>query len=199
MSSDPRLFASPPPDKRPDKVSPAQFAVALLLVSLLMLFGATVVAYFVTRASLEHWSGKELGLPLGLLGSTAVLVFVSAAFEWAVRGIRSNRQRQLRRGLWLGGVFGLLFLLLQVWNWSEVLRLNPDLKDRELSIFTFYMLTGVHALHVVGGFVPLGWVLYRATQREYSSSRWEGVKLCVQYWHFLGAVWLGLLLVMHLA
>jgi cytochrome c oxidase subunit III len=199
MSLDPRLYRSSPPPAARSRVSTAQFGMWLLLASLVMLFGATVIAYFVTRTTLQHWSGKDIGLPTGLIVSTGILLLVSTAFEWALRGIKKNRQRQLRQGLLLGGALAALFLLAQAANWFEILRMNPDLKDRELSIFTFYLLTGVHALHVIGGFVPLGWVLYRTTQREYSSSRFEGVKLCVQYWHFLGLIWLLLLLVMNLA
>lgn len=180
-------------------MSVAQFGMRLLLASLAMLFGATVVAYLVTRASLSHWSGKALGLPSGLIASTVILVLVSLAFEWARAGIRRNRQRQLQQGLVLGGALALGFMATQVDNWVTIHSLNPDLSDRALSLFTFYMLTGVHALHVIGGFVPLVWVFHRARQREYSSSRYEGVRLCIQYWHFLGIVWLLLLAVMNLA
>jgi cytochrome c oxidase subunit 3 len=134
-----------------------------------------------------------------LFASTLILVGLSASLEWALWGIRHNRQKILFRGLLLAFGLGLGFILAQLHNWSSILLLNPDLKDRELSLFTFYMLTGVHALHVVGGFVPLAWVLRRVALREYSSSRFEGVRLCVQYWHFLGLVWLGLLTVMAIA
>ncbi|HET9929853.1 MAG TPA: cytochrome c oxidase subunit 3, partial [Polyangiaceae bacterium] len=65
--------------------------------------------------------------------------------------------------------------------------------------YTFYVLTGLHAAHVVGGFVPAGIVFARARRREYSSSRHEGVLLCTQYWHYLGVVWLALFLVLELS
>jgi cytochrome c oxidase subunit 3 len=68
-----------------------------------------------------------------------------------------------------------------------------------LFAFTFYLLTGLHAAHVLGGFVPLGIVLHRAGEREYSSSRYDGVRFCVWYWHYLGVIWLVLLTVMFLA
>lgn len=201
MSPDPRLFqpssSSPPPNK--GKLSVAQFGMRLLLASLLMVFGATIIAYLVTRSSLSHWSGKALALPPGLYGSTLLLVCLSASLEWALRGIRKNRQRQLGRGLLVAGVLAVAFLGVQGLNWWAITTQNPGLNDRVLALYTFYMLTGVHALHVLGGFVPLAWVLVRVSQREYSSSRYEGVKLCVQYWHFLGVVWLLLLVVMWLA
>jgi cytochrome c oxidase subunit 3 len=63
---------------------------------------------------------------------------------------------------------------------------------RSLYPYTFYMLTGLHAAHVVGGLVPLTLVMSRARRREYSSSSHEGVQLCVHYWHYLGVVWLVL-------
>jgi cytochrome c oxidase subunit 3 len=151
----------------------------VLLASLAMLFGATVVAYLVTRASLSHWHGGDVGLPPGLFASTFILVALSASLEWARWGIRQNRQRVLLRGLILALVLAVAFLLAQLANWHHISELNPGLRDRELTLFTFYLLTGVHALHVLGGFFPLVWVIRRVTQREYSSSRYEGVRLCV--------------------
>ena len=70
---------------------------------------------------------------------------------------------------------------------------------RTLYGFTFYMLTGLHAVHVVAGFVPLGVILNKAKRREYSSSNHEGVKLCTQYWDYLGVVWCVLLGVLYFA
>jgi heme/copper-type cytochrome/quinol oxidase subunit 3 len=60
------------------------------------------------------------------------------------------------------------------------------------------LLTGVHALHVLGGFVPLGFVVHHALRRQYSSSSHEGLTLCAQYWHYLGAVWLVLVSMLYL-
>lgn len=201
MSGDPRLF-QPSKSRSPAAargLSVAQFGMRVLLASLAMLFGATVVAYVVTRASLSHWEGGNVDLPGGVFASTSILVFLSASLEWALWGIRRNRQRVLLRGLLVAFALGVVFLLAQAANWYQVVKLNPDLGDRRLSLFTFYMLTGVHAAHVLGGFFPLAWVLRRVLQREYSSSRYEGVRLCVQYWHFLGVIWLALLVVMGLA
>ena len=77
--------------------------------------------------------------------------------------------------------------------------MHPEVANQSLYAFTFYLLTGLHWLHVVGGFAPLGVVLYRVNQREYSSSRMEGIKFCVQYWHYLGAIWLVLLTTLYVA
>jgi len=65
--------------------------------------------------------------------------------------------------------------------------------------FTFYMLTGLHAAHVVGGFIPLGITIGNARRRRYTSSHYEGVWLCRQYWDFLGVVWVVLLATLWIA
>ena len=170
----------------------------LALVSIASLFVATVIAYLVTLNALQAWQRVEANLPWGLYVNTLLLVGASVAFESAVRAIRKNRETALKQRLWLGGMFAVAFLVGQVFNWFDVVALNPDINSRLLSLFTFYLLTGVHAVHVIGGFVPLAWVLHRAHSREYSSSRHEGVRFCVQYWHFLGVMWLFLLTVMAL-
>lgn len=193
MSRDPHAFRSEPPREPSFRISTAQLGMILLLGSLGVLFTASVVAYLLTRNNNPNWKHVRFGWPWGLLIATLSLAAISASLESALRAIRRNQQRHLLRGLYAASVFAVLFLLLQVFNWAEIKQLNPEGTAHVLALFSFYLLTGLHAAHVLGGFVPFGLVIYRTTQREYSSSRHEGVKLLTQYWHFLGLVWLGLL------
>lgn len=200
MPANPTQFRSEHPRRQPSfRMSTPQLGMLLFLASLGVLFVATVAAYWITRLNHVHWHRVEVGLPWGLPLSTACIALVSLSFEWALRSVAHNRQVELQRGLWLAFAGAAAFLLVQVFNWRDVFQLNIEARSRALSMFTFYVLTGLHALHVLGGFVPLGLVLYRAKQREYSSSRYEGIKLCAQYWHFLGAVWLVLLVTLLVA
>lgn len=179
-------------------MSVGQFGMNLAMASIAAVFVASVVAYLVTRETLQIWQRVETNLPWGIYVNTVLLLGASVAFQGALSAVRKNRETALKQRLWLGGAFAVAFLVGQVFNWFDIIRLNPDMETRLLSLFTFYMLTGVHAVHVLGGFVPLAMVLQRANAREYSSSRHDGVRFCVQYWHFLGVMWLGLLLVMTL-
>lgn len=198
MSSDPSGFRPELVRRQPSfRISTRQLGMLLFLVSLAVLFLASVVAYLITRSQHPNWTAVEAVLPGGLLAAGVFLVGTSAGVEYAIRGVRKNRQTQLRHGLVLAGVFALGFLVTQGINWRTMLTLNASDQTRLLSLFVFYMLTALHALHVIGGFVPLWLVWRRAVQREYSSSRWEGVKLCAQYWHFLGVVWVILMAVMY--
>ena len=180
-------------------VSARQLGVWVFFGCLTVLFSGTIIAYLVTRMQSPVWRTAQMpGLPLGLWGSTVLLVGVSASMHWSLRSAKKNGYDSLTKALWLSMLFAAAFLAGQTLNWTQM---QPGLAapTKSLYIFTFYMLTGLHALHVLGGFVPLGFVITRAHRREYSSSRHEGLKFCVQYWDFLFVVWLILLFTMYLA
>lgn len=174
-------------------ISTAQLGMYIALASLSMLFGASLVAYFITRAQSEVWREQDLpGLPPGLVLSTLVLGALSWALHYAERRLRVNDQDGLKRGLGLALGAATLFLLTQVQNWRTVANAALAVEVQSLYLYTFYMLTALHALHVIAGFIPLAFVYSRSAQ--YSSSRNEGVRLTRQYWDFLLVVWLILLL-----
>jgi cytochrome c oxidase subunit 3 len=181
-------------------MSSEQLLVILAFVTIGVLFAATLVAYAVTRVQVKIWRPEDSpGLPLGLFASTAMIFGVSMAMHGAYTSITQNRQEALKRALWIGLAFAAAFLIGQGFNWAHMIHEQAKLPRPTLFAFTFYLLTGLHAVHVLGGFVPLGIVIYRAAQREYSSSRSDGVRFCVWYWHLLGAIWLVILSVMFIA
>jgi cytochrome c oxidase subunit 3 len=187
---------TPGPREPSFKMSTAQLLVILGFVTIGVLFSATLVAYVITRSNNQMWHPPTGGLPPGLFLSTALLVLVSLGMQHASNSISKNRHESLKRGLWFGLVSALGFLVVQSMNWATVLRTQAPLDHPTLFAFSFYLLTGLHAAHVLGGFVPLGIVLHHASEREYSSSRYDGVRFCVWYWHYLGVIWLVLLTVM---
>jgi cytochrome c oxidase subunit 3 len=188
------------PSARASGVSPKQLAMIVLFGTLSMLFGASVVGYLITRAQNDVWKTATMpGLPLGLLASTALLAGLSVAMHVALRAVRHNRFEVLQRSLTVALTLTGAFVLGQAQNWRSMYGATLASDARTLYGFTFYMLTGLHALHVLGGFVPLLVVLGKAKRREYSSSNHEGVKLCAQYWDYLALVWLILISVLYFA
>lgn len=179
-------------------MSAPQLGMLLFLLSLTVLFVASLIACLITRLQNPVWRTPEMpALPWGLLLSTSMIFGLSFSLDRALRSIARNRLLSMERAVWAALLFAALFLLFQSFNWIEMAR-GYRVPKQTLYPFTFHLLTGLHAAHVVGGFVPLGVALVRASRREYSSSRHEGLKLCAQYWHFLGAVWLVLLLALYL-
>jgi len=138
-------------------------------------------------SSCSGWAGSfssRLPRPsaLSLLGSTP--------WNW----MRRERTASAR---WVGATLGLAFLFLgvQAWNWWGLISLRLTASSN-LYGFTFFMLTGLHAAHVVGGVVLLSIVFARARAGRYGSGHHPGVTYAAMYWHFLDAIWLLLFAVM---
>jgi len=174
------------------------FGMRLFLVSLSVLFAASMIGYLVVRLRAPEWPppGTPL-LPGGLWASTAVLLLSSATMAVALRGARSDHSIQLQTGVLLTTVLGLLFLLLQFFNWRSLSAAQVSASGN-LYGFTFYMLTGLHAAHVIGGVAALFVVTVRAFAGRYGSSHHAGLLYCSMYWHFLDIVWLLLFTVLFL-
>ena len=195
----PRI-ANAPGARQPSGVSPKQLAMFVLFGTLTMLFGASVVGYLITRSQNDVWKTASMpGLPLGLVASSILIAALSIAMHVALRAVRHNRFERLQRALTVALLLGIAFVVGQAENWRSMYGAAIATDARTLYAFTFYMLTGLHAVHVIGGFVPLLVVLGKAKRREYSSSNHEGVKLCGQYWDYLGVVWLILISVLYFA
>lgn len=170
----------------------ARFAFRIVLASLSMVFLSTLVAYALVRSANDVWRTPEMpALPLGLVATTALLGGISLALERARAHLRRNAVARALVALEVAALGAIGFLAGQALNWHHMAL--PVGASPTLYPFTFYMLTGTHAAHVLGGLVPLALVIGRATRGEYSSSRCQGVDLCAQYWHYLGGVWLVIL------
>lgn len=175
--------------------SSAQLLLIATLASLTMLFGAALVGVGVTRAQNDLWrTAATPGLTLSLVSSSILLALLSAALEAAKRALARNASSRLVSWLTGAGLLALAFLASQGVGFRIMLDAHALAESKTLHPFSHNFLVGLHAAHVLGGLVPLGIVLVRARRGEYSSSRREGVRLLAQYWHYLGVVWLVLLI-----
>lgn len=176
-----------------------RLGMRLLLLSLGMLFAASLAGYFWVRASAEAWPPAGMPtLPEGLWASTMLIVLSSVSVQWALAGARRGAQGAMRLGLLLTTLLGLGFLASQTVNWFALVA-SDFTPQSNLYAFTFFLLTALHAAHVIGGLVPLAIVTTRAWQGRYGPSAHAGVEYVTTYWHFLGAVWLVLFVVLFLA
>jgi cytochrome c oxidase subunit 3 len=166
----------------------------LFLASLGMLFGGALVGYLVVRLRAPEW--PAVGLPAGLWVSTALVLLLSAALVTAERAIRGGRARGLTWLLALALALALGFLGAQLRNWMQ-LAADSALPQQSLAAFGFWILTVLHAVHVLLGLVPLVFVLLRAGGGRYTAADHEGVHLVSMYWHFLAITWIAILAVLN--
>lgn len=193
VPSDPH---GPGDDARPRGPTPtppdaSTFGVYIFLITLAMLFGASMVGYAITRIRSESaWDGYQVeGLRGGLVLSTALVLGVSGALHLALRALRKGGAAT--RFLLLADALALAFLVSQIHNWRELIAFHGGVMvKKDLSLFLFYALTALHALHVVGGYVPLAMATARSSLGRYSATSHRGLLNCAIYWHFLDAVWI---------
>jgi cytochrome c oxidase subunit 3 len=150
--------------------------LAALLATVVMLFTAFAAAYLERSTAQKGWS--RVPLPPLLWANTLVLALSSAALEL---GRRAGRRALLGAAMALG----LLFLGLQVVAWRELRAAGVFLPSSPHASF-FYVLTGVHGLHLLAGLVALAAALRRPAI----------LGLCAGFWHFLGLIWLYVLLIL---
>lgn len=164
----------------------------LLIASLSMGLGALVVFYFFMRAESAAWPPPDAPpLPaVGLVASTAVILASSFTLHRAGRALRRENAPHAARLTWLTFGLGVVFLGCQAGNWvCAWLRDLPP--GRSIYAVTFYLLTGLHGAHILGGLIPLGIVGARLQRNRYTPERRNGPLYAAIYWHFVGVVWLA--------
>lgn len=175
------------------------FGMKLFLVSLGILFAASLAAFLVIRIRADAWPPEGApGMPFGLFISTPLLLASSATMWWGMRNIRAGNGGALSMGLLATLILGIAFLGIQAWAWSALYALELTARSN-LYGFTFFMLTGLHALHVIGGLIPLTIATSRAFLNRYTAEDHAGVAHVAMYWHFLDGVWIALFAVLFLA
>lgn len=151
------------------------------------LFSLFISAYFMRMASSDWW-----GMPVpGLLWvNTGLLAASSAALHWAKTEARHGQMGTLKPALATGLLLAALFLAGQIEAWRELTAAGYVLADNPANSF-FYLLTGLHGLHILGGLAVTGRTTVRAFAAGMPPERLRlSVDLCATYSHFMLAVWL---------
>lgn len=192
----------------------------LFLVSLGMLFLASMLGYVLIRVNNSELSYGSVKLPASLWVSTALMLAGSVSIHQALVAIRRERHDAFRTWLTTTIVFAALFCIVQTpamiqlwkahshmmdqWHSQQLVRSAEPLPPpqdftgdekiiggRSVPFYALVMvLILIHALHVVGGIVSLGLVVRNAYLGKYDHENYAGVQNCVLYWHFLDIVWI---------
>ncbi len=177
-----------------------KLAMRLFLAALAVLFAASMVGYLVVRLRAPEWPPEgSPRLPAGLWISTLILLASSGTMAGALAAIRDGRAGALRNWLYTTGLLGVAFFVSQVLNWQHLVTAHHLPAQKNLYAFTFYLLSGLHGVHVLGGLVPLAITATRAVRQRYTAEDHAGVEYLSMYWHFLDAVWIVMFLVLMVA
>ena len=134
---------------------------------------------------------RPLWEPWLLWPNTAVLILSSIALYWAVVRARLGDRDGLRLGLLAGGALAAVFLVGQLAAWRELIALGYFASSNPANAF-FYLITGLHGLHLLGGLVAWGRTMTKLGRGDEIARLGASAELCAIYWHFLLVVWLVL-------
>jgi cytochrome c oxidase subunit 3 len=177
----------------------AVWGMALFCATEAALFAYLLTSYFYLGVTNPRWppagiEDPKLTLPLIMTGA---LLASSVAAWWGERGIRRGRAGQLRLGLGLAIVLGLVFLALQMAEYRD--KLKHMLPRTHAYAATFYTITGFHGMHVALGLLFLGYTLLRAARGQFTALEHTGVTVTSLYWHTVDAIWLAILASLYLS
>lgn len=178
--------------------SKARVLTAFLLVVVLMTFGGLSAAYIMTATNHAiEW--KPFALPIQVWISTAIIIVSSFVYHRGSVALERYDQPTAKKWLLATTVLGGAFISSQLLAWVELSQRGLYFSGNPYAGF-FYILTAVHALHVLGGIIALGAVVLGTWNEIHSDERWERVQSLGQtvgwYWHFMAGVWIVLFLLL---
>ena len=174
-----------------------QLGMWIFLATATMLFAAFSSAYIV-RQSGTDW--RVLMLPSVLWLNTLLLVVSSVSIEIARVDARHAKWRGAGVSVVTTALLGIAFVLGQFAAWRDLVAQGVYVPTNPYSAF-FYILTGLHVLHLTAGLIFLLYVARRIFTRE--GSRDDGalttlLNLVATFWHFFGALWIYLFVLLTL-
>jgi cytochrome c oxidase subunit 3 len=171
----------------PDK----KIGLWLFIIVMASVFGLFTVAYNMRIELATDW--VSMPKPKLLWLNTFILILASIAFERAKNAAHRKKAREIKTSLTAGGLLTIGFLIGQYAAWLQLLDSGYRLNGNAANAF-FYLLTGLHGLHLIGGL----WVWSRTMLRVLRGFEVTlSVELCTTYWHALLLIWIvlyGLLL-----
>ena len=188
-------------DERPDTgLTNVKLGIWLFLASEVMLFGGLVSAYILLRINAIEWPvGSEiLSVPIGTF-NTVVLITSSVTMVLCYAALKQDDLSGYKR--YMGMTIGLSVLFLAVKSYEYLDKFSHGDYPSVSTYFAIYFtLTGLHALHIIGGVVVNGYFLGPGsalwhTNKPQFINRIEAAGL---YWHFVDLVWIFLFPVLYL-
>jgi cytochrome c oxidase subunit III len=177
-------------ENKRNKIQPQKFALWAGMASIMMMFGAFTSAYIVKQAA-GNW--LEFSLPSYFYASTAIIIGSSISLHFSFKAFKEHEEQAYKYLLVVSLILGVAFVVLQYLGWLDLYDRGVDLKGNVSGSF-FYLLSGVHALHVLGGIAALVVSVINAFGLKFNvtEKRIHRFDLTINYWHFVDVLWVYL-------
>ncbi len=174
------------------KIHPKKFALWVACASISMMFAAFTSAYIVRHAA-GNW--LEFPLPNMFFYSAGVMLLSSMTLHGALIAFKRERKGLYRSLLVSTFILGLAFVFFQYLGWQEMVTFGVPLTENPSGDF-IYVISGVHAAHVLGGVAALIVAMVHGFGLKFrvTSERLLRLELTATYWHFVDFLWIYLLI-----
>ncbi|MGH9663359.1 MAG: cytochrome c oxidase subunit 3 [Bryobacteraceae bacterium] len=185
-------------EQRGSSSSLYRLLIKFALISVVMLFISLVLVFFARDRSPAYW--RPIPVPNLLWLSTGLLLASSATLEFARRALDRVKISRYSRLLTATSFLGMLFLISQLLALRQLVEAGAYLRGNPHTAM-FYLLTGVHGLHLFGGLLAVNYLLFRAyfqTSRHPVELRRRraAAGIVALYWHAMDGIWIGLFLLL---
>ena len=176
---------------RPEIINSKKMILWLFIVTIVMLFAAFTSAYIVRKADGE-W--LLFSLPSIFAYSTAIILLSSVTMQWAYVSLKKGLVERTKLLVSATFVLGLVFLYVQILGWEQLVEMNVFLggSSSNPSGSFVYILSGVHAFHLVTGLIYILIVFSMLFSGKINKEKSLQFELCTTYWHFLDLLWIYL-------
>jgi cytochrome c oxidase subunit 3 len=164
------------------------------LASELMFFAGLFGIYFTVRAQTDgEWppAPTELNVTYALV-FTIILVASSFTCQFGVFAAERGDVFSLRRWYLLSFLLGLIFVLGQANEYRNLVTHEETTLSSSPYGTVFYLTTGFHGLHVIGGLVAFLLLVWRTKISKFTPAQATSAIVVSYYWHFVDIVWIGL-------
>jgi cytochrome c oxidase subunit III len=194
-----------------DEFEAAKQGMWIFLVTEVLMFGGLFVAYGIFRglyADMFHEAHQYLAWKLGAL-NTVVLITSSVTMVLAVIATQKGQKDKAILFLICTFLLACCFLVVKYFEYTHKFHdgllpggffTNTEIHDKKASLFfsLYFMMTGLHGIHVLIGMGVIAWVLKRTIRGEFSPEYYTPVELVGFYWHFVDLVWIYLFPLLYL-
>lgn len=186
-------------------IKPGMMGMYIFLASEVMFFGSLFATYFYLFGSHFTWppppptTSSEFYVNWFPIPLVNTIVLFSSAFtcHFAADGMAHNKRRQFFILWTVTIVLGLLFEFGQLFEFISAFGRGMTL-DVNSFASAFFIMTGFHGAHVLGGLILLALILGRAAKGQFSAQNHVGVAAVTLYWHFVDVVWFFLFTILYL-
>lgn len=189
----------------------AKLGMWLFLLTEILLFGGLFCVYAIYRSwhpDMFYNAHKHLDLVLGTV-NTIVLITSSLTMALAIRSMQLGQRRKTIINLSLTLAFAAVFLIVKYFEYAHKFHLGQlpgkyysftgiEGNNPHLFFGIYFTMTGLHALHILGGMGAIIWILVKTVRNRFSPEYYTPMEMTGLYWHLVDMIWIFLFPLLYL-